>query len=212
MRKWDLLRHDGCFFKYSPPLGPATAPPLFLFHGWKGNENSLLHLVQNVESNRPIFSLRGNKELSTEEFGWVDTNLLTIEDYLPTIKDIFSCMRSVLEFMQITSSKMDMLGFSQGAAISGSIALCYPESFRRVALISGYLPTINESSFHPDLCNTSFFIAHGIEDDVIPVEYAEIAKQTLESFNAEVILCKTNTRHKIGVHCLDQIVSFLNTD
>lgn len=212
MKRWSSVLQNEWVWTYSQPDLPVKAPPLFLLHGWTGNENSLHPLVQQIPSYRWIFAPRGPIELASNSYGWLPREVLTFEGYLPVVKQLFDNMLQIGQLMNIPLEKIDLLGFSQGAALSGCLTLVHPQVFRRVALISGYLPSMQNAAITPDLQNTSILIAHGILDDLVPIEYADQAAEFFRSLRANVTLCKTKTRHKISVPCLDQINAFLNAD
>ena len=97
-------------------------------------------------------------------------------------------------------------GFSQGAGIVSSLSLKHPGLFKGVALLAGFIPTIifDEPGFIDESVKQkrsklpSYFIAHGSEDNIIPFNRAEFARDTLESYGAEVELFKEPTKHKVG--------------
>jgi phospholipase/carboxylesterase len=66
---------------------------------------------------------------------------------------------------------MELIGFSQGAALSNTLALLHPERIQALAALSGFMPRGAEDLFgRRPLVGKSVFIAHGRQDYMIPVE------------------------------------------
>jgi len=104
--------------------------------------------------------------------------------------------------------EIDVAGFSQGAAMAFSLALLHPERISRVAALSGFLPEGSEERLAA-LQGKKIFIAHGREDEVIPVEFARQAKAMLEAHGTEVTYCESEGGHKVGKQCLKGMETFL---
>ena len=106
---------------------------------------------------------------------------------------------------------MDVMGFSQGAAMAFALAAFYPSKIRRVISLAGFLPKDDDfPSRYSSLQGKSIFIAHGRRDKTIPIEMAEEAIQTLESVGAQVTYCPSDTGHKFSSGCIKDLSSFVN--
>src|SRR3990167_7142695 len=70
----------------------------------------------------------------------------------------------------ISSERIILAGFSQGAVIALTTALCYSKKLAGVIALSGYLPFAEQLSKKRSLINQDLpvFIAHGTEDSVVP--------------------------------------------
>lgn len=69
-----------------------------------------------------------------------------------------------------------LAGFSQGGAMALFTALRFPEKLAGIMGLSTYLPLlprIDDAMLHPANQNTPVFLAHGIEDAVLPWEFGE---------------------------------------
>lgn len=74
------------------------------------------------------------------------------------------------------SKNIFLAGFSQGAVIVLSTLLSYPQPLGGIIALSGYLPL----AAPPAKFLTPIFLAHGIEDTVVPYIYAEAAAENLQ--------------------------------
>jgi predicted esterase len=56
------------------------------------------------------------------------------------------------------------------------------------------------------------FIAHGVQDELVPVEQAREAGKLLDQWGAKVFYCETDGGHKVSKGCLKGMVNFLESD
>lgn len=82
----------------------------------------------------------------------------------------------------IAASRMAVAGFSQGGAMALHLATRHPEKFAGVIALSCYLPLARH--FATDRANanlaTPIFMAHGVQDPVVPVSLGDDARRILE--------------------------------
>ena len=81
-----------------------------------------------------------------------------------------------------------MAGFSQGGAIALQTALRYPERLAGVLALSTYLPLAGslKSERSPANQDIPIFMAHGIDDPVLPVGMGVQARDTLKGLGYPV--------------------------
>jgi phospholipase/carboxylesterase len=111
----------------------------------------------------------------------------------------------------VDTTQVDLLGFSQGAAMVTTFALNYPTRVRRMALLAGFAPPGSErfTEARP-LLGKQVFVAHGALDETVPVEYARLTTQTLEACGASVDYCEAQVGHKVGVECRRELARFFS--
>ena len=82
----------------------------------------------------------------------------------------------------IATSRMAVAGFSQGGELALHLATRYPEKFAGVIALSCYLPLARH--FATDRANanlaTPIFMAHGVQDPVVPVSLGDDSRRILE--------------------------------
>jgi hypothetical protein len=78
----------------------------------------------------------------------------------------------------IPTSNIFLAGFSQGAAMTYSAGLTHPDALAGLIVLSGYVPSPSfiDSRFSASNCSTPIFAAHGIYDDVLPIQLGEAAR------------------------------------
>jgi phospholipase/carboxylesterase len=109
----------------------------------------------------------------------------------------------------IDASRVTVAGFSQGAALTYTLALLYPERIHTFAALSGFLP--NGAQFLLEarsLAGKRVFVAHGRADDMVPVERAREAVRMLEVSGVDVDYCESDAGHKVSRDCVRGVEAF----
>lgn len=83
----------------------------------------------------------------------------------------------------ISSRRIFLAGFSQGAVIALKTALSYPEPLAGVIALSGYLPAADKSLAQLSSANKTLpiFMAHGTLDPVVPFLLGKVAYLHLQT-------------------------------
>jgi phospholipase/carboxylesterase len=188
-------------YKLREPLKKteAPAPVLFILHGYGSNEEDLFDLAQTMDERLTILSLRAPVTLAEGSYCWYTlgrdkNNTLTYnyEEARRSKKLVMAFIKSVCKTMKLDTMQVFLMGFSQGAMMSYDLALSYPGKIKGVLALSGRL--IEESKpkvMVPALLGTAFFIAHGTEDERIPLSEAEKAQAYLKNNGVKDIEYKT---------------------
>lgn len=121
-------------------------------------------------------------------------------------------MRLVDEYaasVEIDASTFDVMGFSQGAAMSNALAFLYPNRIRKVAILAGFVPMELEGIVpqHP-LAGKPVFVTHGTEDEMVTVDRARTSIKILERAGAKVMYCEDAVGHKVSANCLRALKDF----
>jgi phospholipase/carboxylesterase len=106
----------------------------------------------------------------------------------------------------IPSSRIVLAGFSQGAAMAMHIGLAQEEALGGVIALSGYLLLPGQLDAH--LCSealaTPLFMAHGINDPVVPFALGEKAHERLQKLGVAVDWHSYPMAHQV---CPEEIVT-----
>ena len=99
------------------------------------------------------------------------------------------------------------MGFSQGGLICIDFALFLNQPLGGVFPIAGFSrhPKVEVPRCHPCQKNTPIIIAHGKDDDQVPVRASKNIFRQLKDQGANVELLLYNGKHKIGLQCLQKI-------
>lgn len=151
-------------------------PALFLMHGMGSNEEDLLTLVNGFGDSFYIFSIRGHL---TQGTGY---SFFTIEGlgrphrhvFDEAINKVTGFIDYVCEEYPIDLGQIYLMGFSQGAILSMSLALSIGSKIKGVVALSGYIPKFVKEEYKIDAGNQlSVFISHGEYDPVLPFEWGK---------------------------------------
>lgn len=149
-------------------------PTLFLMHGMGSNEQDMLQLVDGLEETFFIFSIRGHLP---QPPGYA---YFTIEGFGKPHREVFDdTVEKLTTFIDgasmeypVDESRLYLLGFSQGAILSMTIALTTNQKIRGVVALSGYIPQFvkEQVSIKPSE-KLSVFISQGELDPIFPLTW-----------------------------------------
>jgi phospholipase/carboxylesterase len=88
----------------------------------------------------------------------------------------------------IPSRRIVLAGFSQGGAMSLYTGLRYPEPLAGILCLSGYLPLAQDLPAEAHSANAAvpILMAHGWQDSVIPLRFAEASREILRGLGYPV--------------------------
>lgn len=104
----------------------------------------------------------------------------------------------------ISSDKIILAGFSQGGVITLHLATRFNHQLAGIMALSTYMcapQKLAEQKHHAN-DQTAIFMAHGRQDDVVPFQAGQSAKQTLESCGYQVSWQDYPMAHNV---CIEQI-------
>lgn len=156
---------------------------------------------------------QGSYRVSTEAFGWVNASLPALEQpkyFIQAAKDLFRWLQEYLVDRHFRPSSVQLVGFSQGAAMVHYLTLLQPEFFRTASYLSGFVPSEALTEISKQVfCNRPVFIAHGSKDEIIPIGAAKELRDLLLANEANVTYCESNNEHKLFLKCLKQLHLFI---
>jgi phospholipase/carboxylesterase len=111
----------------------------------------------------------------------------------------------------VDKSKLYLLGFSQGSIVSMSYALTYPQRVAGVVAQSGYIP--HESGLKIDearIKGKPFILTHGIQDPMLPVDWARRSRDTLQKLETNLEYHEFNMGHNVTAESIAVINAWLS--
>ncbi len=105
----------------------------------------------------------------------------------------------------VPTDRIILAGFSQGGAVALHTALRYPEKLAGVLALSTYLPLRHSLATEASVANKNVpvFMAHGEQDNIVPLAYAQMAQQFLEQNAHQVEFHTYPMAHGV---CTEEIV------
>jgi phospholipase/carboxylesterase len=109
----------------------------------------------------------------------------------------------------VNGDQIDLIGFSQGAALSCAIALLHPDRVEMQAMLSGFIPGGAEILLAKrPLEGKLVFVTYGRRDNIIPVELARRTVELLEGSGERVMYCESDEGHKVSTDCFADLPTF----
>lgn len=193
-------------------LYPAPPPPLtLLLHGWLGDETVTWVFANRLPQNHLLVAPRGIYEIEPGRFGWVPRigELPTLARFQPAVESLLGLLEKVTAELDHAPGPIHLVGFSQGAALAYAFALAHPARVAALAGLAGFLPRETEALLPAQpLAGTRVFLAHGTEDETIPIEMARADASTLQKLGASVTTCEDQVGHKLGANCFRGFETF----
>lgn len=189
-----------------------TYPALFLLHGMGSNEKDLLPLVEGLENQYLIFSLRGPIEqppgyafFTIEGFG---------KPHVPVFENATDLLIQFLDYATdiypVDPQQIYFMGFSQGAISSMSLSTRIPDRIKGVIALSGYVPAfVKQQTALSASSNVNYFISHGQQDPVLPFQWGVEASDYFSSLGANVIFNSYPDGHFISQQVFNDFRTWL---
>lgn len=166
----------------------SKTPVLFMLHGYGSNEQDLFSFRETLPSDWLIISFRAPRNTQFEGFSWYDIdfdnpeNFIDVEQAKESLQAVLESILAVINHYGITEGKTHLCGFSQGGILCYALALKHPEMFNYVACLSSYPENKLMEDIVKDkkkLEHLRFFVSHGTEDVVIPLDWGRKAADLL---------------------------------
>jgi phospholipase/carboxylesterase len=157
-----------------PQLDPNRMyPVIFTLHGKGSNEHNMYGLVEPISDEFIIIGIRGNLIIGT---GYQYYELKSLgnpvrETFDKAIHELQSFIKYVTDKYPIDAARRYLLGFSQGAILSLTLALTMGEQLKGIVALNGYIPEFVKKEYPlRSLEHVSVFISHGEHDSVFPIQ------------------------------------------
>jgi phospholipase/carboxylesterase len=187
-------------------------PALFVMHGMGSNEQDMLSLVHGMEDSFFIFSIRGHL-IQGPGFAY-----FTIQGFGKPHREVFDeALNRLAKFIdtvsmkeEIDREKLFLMGFSQGAIVSMTLALTLGDKIKGVVALSGYIPQFvkEEYTINPGK-HVSVFISHGEYDQVLPYEWGKESAEYFTELGIPVSFHSYQEGHTVSLNNLRDFQSWL---
>ena len=201
------------------PIVEADTPPLLLLlHGVGSNENDLFGLAPYLDERFLILSVRAPNTLGPGSYAWFDVDF-TPQGPVIDPAQAEASREALIDFIGeaitaygVNPNQVYMMGFSQGAIMSASIALTRPDLVAGVALMSGrILPEIQSlMAASEKLEGLPILVVHGIADTVLPINHGRASRQLLASLPVELTYHEYPIGHEVSQESLADVSSWLS--
>ncbi|TCJ12702.1 esterase [Flaviaesturariibacter flavus] len=198
-----------------PQVKSPKNKAIILLHGVGSNEQDLFSLASQLPNDFYIIAPRGQYTLGAGRYAWYNVDFSTGKPVYNTDQEL-SSRKAIGSFIRQVKEKYDLDeiylgGFSQGAIMSYSIGLLYPNEVKGVIAFSGRLleelkPLVKKGGYLQEL---KVFVAHGMQDNTLPIHYAREAKHYIESLGIKVSYHEYTLGHQISSEVVRDLNSWL---
>jgi len=182
------------------------SPLVIMLHGYGSNEDDLFSFADHIPGNYKIISLRAPYSLPYGGYSWYDINMdenmnikIDIDQAKSSISKIEDFVKNKLtQKFSFDREKICLIGFSQGTALSYALSLNNPDLFKNVIALSGMISIKLIDTNDKDYSNLNYFCSHGLQDQVIPVNYSRESIEWLKSKNITHIYKEYDMAHSVS--------------
>jgi len=188
---------------------------MLMIHGLTGDENSMWVFGRNMPSKYWLVSPRAPHQVESGGYSWrppfeaSEFGRPTLEQLRVGAEGLINMVDEYAASAGIDATTFDVIGFSQGGAMSNVLAFLYPQRIRKIGILAGFVPGgLEELVPKRPLDGKPFFIAHGTRDEMVRIDRARESISILEQAGAKVTYCEDNVGHKVSATCLRALGAF----
>jgi phospholipase/carboxylesterase len=220
--KYESTKGAALILKYNAraPLVDIEHPGLLiLLHGVGSNEADMFGLANSLPDDMLIISARAPFTLGPNRYAWFEvefasgTSIINAEpaEKSRTVLNLF--VSQLTARYQVNKNRIYIGGFSQGGIMAYSVGLTFPKKFAGVFSLGGRLlkkirPLIKSS---PEIRNLKVLIAHGTDDQVLSVNYAQGALDYLQELEVHPEYHKYTMPHSIEQEEFDDLNKWIRS-
>lgn len=188
-------------------------PTILALHGRGSNERDLIGLAPYLPEKLLWISPRGPFTLGQDSYEWFQLAQVGKPDparLAGTLAVLDKFIDEVFDHYPVSPNHFYLLGFSQGTVVSLSYVLTQPERVSGVIGQSAYIPL--ESGLQIDeegIRNKPILLTHGVQDFVLPVEWARRSRDVLTTLGANLEYHEFNMGHEVTAQSLQVIAVWL---
>jgi phospholipase/carboxylesterase len=192
-----------------------THPTLVMLHGRGADEEDLVGLSQYYDRRLLVLSVRAPFPFpGGGGYTWYDVGEVGTPEpamFTASYDKLSQFFDDALKNYPIDPGRLFLLGFSMGTVMSFALSLTRPELFRGVMAYSGYVPERTHLTFQwQGLAHLEYFISHGTQDPVIPIDFARRTRELFRASNARVTYKEYPIGHQLSEEGLADSVLFFN--
>ena len=192
---------------------------LVLLHGWTGDENSMWIFTRGLSPDYWMMAPRAPHAADSGGFSWRPLQASapqraqsgpSLETLLPAAEGLIKLIDEYSASVKLDALQFDLIGFSQGAAMTNLMGILYPHRIRKMGVLAGFVPAgLEQLIAQKPLVGKKIFVAHGTQDQMIPIDRARASMELLEQAGAQITYCEDEVGHKLSANCLRALETYL---
>lgn len=210
----DLIEFNGWTLRVRK--SDARSPRLLvMLHGWTGDENSMWVFARGLPSDYWIIAPRAPHPADPSGYSWRPPQPQTFgrpsfESMRPAAEELIKLIDEYSASVKLDAQQFDLMGFSQGAAMTNVMGMLHSERVRKMGVLAGFVPSgLEEMIEKKPLAGKEVFVAHGTLDQMVPIDRARASIDLLEQAGAQVTYCEDEVGHKLSANCLRALETYL---
>jgi phospholipase/carboxylesterase len=201
------------------PKNEAGTPPLLmLLHGIGSNEHDLYGLAPFLDERFLIISVRAPNTLGPGSYAWFEVDftaqgpVINPEQAEISRETLITFLNEAVTTYGADPEQVYLMGFSQGAIMSASVALTQPELVAGVVMMSGRILPEIQPLIAPkeELAGLPFIVVHGTADTVLPITYGRASRELLSSLPVELTYHEYPMGHEVSQESLNDVTTWLS--
>lgn len=190
-------------------------PVIFGLHGIGYNEEDMISLVKGLQEEFILIGIRGNL---TYEQGYA---YYYLKSYGNPERELFdSSIENLKEFIKnackqypVDEERKYVIGFSQGAILSMSLALILGDSIKGIVAMNGYIPEFVKEEFPlKSIRQTAFLVMQGEKDEIFPLHIGLENYEYLQQHAGSVKYTIYPSGHVVTEEMKNDLVSWIAKD
>lgn len=206
----------------------TRAPPgkssgaLVLLHGVGSNELNMLELGPMLTENRLVVSLRAPINMGINSFAWFHVQfsangpIHNWNEAQSSFLLIEEALRDLSKKSGLPIEKISVFGFSQGAIMTIGLALQSKLTLEKYIAASGRtLPEFAQASVQSPLADypqRKIFIAHGTNDEKLPVSHARATQKIMTAANLNLTYKEYSDGHSVPAELISNAKDWLEAN
>jgi phospholipase/carboxylesterase len=200
-----------------PVIESGPPPLLLLLHGVGSNEHDLFGLAPFLDKRFLVISVRAPNTQGPGSYAWFEVNftpqgpVIKPEQAVASHKALITFLEEAITTYNVDPKRVYLMGFSQGAIISASVALIQPELVAGAVLMSGRIPPEIRTHIasHEKLSGLPLLVVHGTADKVLPITYGRESRDLLASLPVDLIYHEYPMGHEVSQESLSDVTTWL---
>lgn len=200
------------------PLPDERNPPLLLLlHGVGSNEHDLFGLAPVLDPRFVVVSLRAPNTLVPGSYAWFHVeftpqgSLINPAEAEQSRQILIQTIQQAVAAFGANPQRVYLMGFSQGAIMSASVALTRPDLVAGAVLMSGrILPEIQPVMVEPEqLAGLPILLVHGTADAVLPIHNGRASRDLLSKLPVKLTYKEYAMGHEVTPQSLRDVQAWL---
>lgn len=198
-----------------PPRRPQEGrqAAIILLHGRGADEVDLFGLADALDPRLLVISARAPLRLGPG-YHWYELHEIGRPDgatFDAAVALLERFIADALDRYAIDPQRLHLLGFSQGAMMASALTLMHPVWIAGAILLSGYIPLNMEFPIDEEqLAGKPFFVAHGTQDAVVPLQLGRESETFLAAAGADLTYREYSIGHQISYDELQDMADWLS--